>query len=174
MYQYIGPVETQTNSVHDAGRASPSDLESEIDWGSASEASSVEGVEPAPEHVAPWCELEVPDDGNRRRLRRKTLAGHIPHDVKCVKHISCKQSRLSDELGQILSVDWGTSTCRPQTLIRWGDCADHPATLTAIVFRDNGKVYYAGHALEASASARWLACHCSTINEYISAGLSYF
>ena len=98
VYQYIGPVETQTNSVHDAGRASPSDLESEIDWGSASEASSVDGVEPAPEHVAPWCELEVPDDGNRRRLRRKILAGHIPHDVKCVKPISCKQSRLSDEL----------------------------------------------------------------------------
>jgi hypothetical protein len=147
IYQYRGLAEVEK------------EVESDVDWGG--ESSSDEEVE-----LPPWSELPiaVPDDV-RRRVVRKTMTGHIDHEVKCVIPKLVGTCRLS-EIGKIWSVAWGTSLDKPASLRLWGASTSFPLLLVAIAYRENGEVYYAERPIWHSASALWLVMTGLPVNKF--------
>lgn len=105
--------------------------------------------------LVPFSELPVRDD-EPRRLRRKTMMGHIDHDTKCVIPHVHPDCRLVQDLGRVWTVNWGTSLERPEVLYLWGSCPSFPAAIRAIAYRENGLVNYSDEHIWHSSSARWL------------------
>jgi len=171
VYQFEGLPEADTIPEGEAVAAVEQEyLAEEPNWGGSESETSAdsegEDGKVVEEVHRPWSELPINEDLLGRRVRRKTLSGHIDHTVKCVKPIACEESRLGRELGPIWSVDWGTTIAKATRLVRWGDSQKYPELLIAVVFRETGKVYYAATELWVSPSACWLISNCENINEF--------
>ena len=121
--------------------------------GETSDESSGEEIDPTPKWTEEPCLQEV---GGRRKISRKRSCAHIDQSCQVVIPETVGMCRLVRELGPVWVVNWGTSRYKPDSLVRWGNSSMFPKKLVAVMYKEDGKVFYASKHLESSPSAWWV------------------